>query len=419
LNPAGALRRRLGDALLVVALACVAVLTLTPTPGSEAGPRFAVLGSLADLLRNLALFVPAGAALALRGAPARLAWRGGLALAIGIELAQLAIPGRATSPDDALANALGAGLGHAWVTSAPRWLRPAPAAARRLELAACAVFAAAVVLTGVLTQPALPPLPWHAHWNPSVGSLVPYAGPVRGAALAGQPLPHGALLDPAAAREALLAGRPLRVRVTASGAASGFQAIFLVTDAKEEEVALLGLSGDDLVYRSRSRARAVSLESSVLRAAGLGLREAAAPTVLLSVERDGLTRCLAQGERRVCGLGFRAGSGWTLLLPVLALPARLDPLLDLAWLALLALPVGLWWRLDWASLLATAAATAALVGVPLLGWLAPTPLEQALAAAAGFGLGAGLARLSDGGRPPRGPAGRTPAGRTSPARGSP
>ena len=121
-----AAQRRIAEALLAASLLAIGALTLgtAPTGGGPPGSRVVVLGSLADVLRNVALYLPLGAALALRGARARSAWLVGFGLAALIELTQLAIPGRASSPDDVLANALGAGLGHAWLSSAPRWLLP-------------------------------------------------------------------------------------------------------------------------------------------------------------------------------------------------------------------------------------------------------------------------------------------------------
>ena len=390
----GGVRRRFAELLLAAGLLAVAGLTLfpTPVPPSLSARKFVVLGSLADLLRNVALFLPIGVALALRGASSRTAWLGSLALAAGIEIAQIAIPGRSTSPDDVLANALGAGLGHALVRTAPGWLRPTRAVARRLELAAGLVFASAVTLTGLLTAPALTAGPWYAHWNPALETLVPYAGPLRAASLAGAPLAHGPIDDPAGARRALESGDRLEVRLLSSGPAAGFEAIFLISDARDRELALLALDGDDLVFRYRSRARALGLESAVLRVAGAWRDVAPAMPVLLAFWRAGGSACLARDQSRFCRLAFGAGSGWRLVLPVLSFPARLEPAFDLLWLAALALPIGLWCRRDLFSGLMPLLAVAALLAIPWLGWLAPPTLDLGLAAAAGWGIGFVLAR---------------------------
>ena len=265
---AGSAQHRLAEALLVVALLAIAALTLgaAPAPGAPAGPRIVVLGSLADVLRNVALYLPLGVALALRGAGPRFTTLLGCGLAAAIELAQLGIPGRASSPDDVLANTLGAWLGHALVRTAPLWLAPAPASARRLERLALAVWLGCIVASAALSVPALTPGPWYAHWNPALGNLVPYTGPVREATLGGQALRHGTLADAAAARAALAAGDALSVRAISAGPAPEFEAIFLISDAADRELALLAIEGEDLVYRLRSRSRALGLEPVVLRA---------------------------------------------------------------------------------------------------------------------------------------------------------
>jgi VanZ like protein len=70
-------------------------------------------GYVLESIANVLLFMPFGAALAWRGIPLSKAIGYGLALSVGIELAQLLIvSGRTTSVDDVLLNTLGAALGH-------------------------------------------------------------------------------------------------------------------------------------------------------------------------------------------------------------------------------------------------------------------------------------------------------------------
>jgi len=396
----GNAQRRFAEGLIGAALLAIAALTLgpAPAPGVPAGPRIVVLGSLADVLRNVALYLPLGVALALRGAGTRLSWLCGFGLAAGIEIAQLAIPGRASSPDDVLANALGAGLGHALVRTAPRWLAPARESARRLERLALGVWLASVFASAVLTTPALTAGPWYAHWNPALGTLAPYPGPVRAATLGGQALVHGPIAEVAAAREALDSGDALRVRVISAGPARGFEGIFLVSDARDRELLLLALDREDLVYRYRSRARAFGLEPAVLRVRGAWRGAGNETPVALGIWRAGASLCLERDANVSCGLGFSAGSGWTLVLPVLEFPPGLATSIDALWLAGLALPLGLWYRAGAASRLVLALAAAPLVVLPAGGLLLPTPLPLWLAAAAGWLagrlLGAGVSAQS-------------------------
>lgn len=399
---AGAARRRLAELLVVFALLAIAGLTLGPEPTPGGGPpvfRIVVLGSLADVLRNLALYLPLGAALALRGVGARATFGIGFALAAAIELAQLRIPGRASSPDDVLANTLGAGLGFALVRSAPLWRSPGAAAARRLERLALALWLACVLASAVLTAPALTPAPWFAHWNPELGTLVPYSGRVSEATLAGQALTHGTLRDAEAARAALAAGEALEVRLVSTGPSGEFEGIFLISDAADREVALLALEGEDLIYRVRTRGRALGLEPAVLRARGAWRGAGAGAPVELAVSRSGAAWCLARDARLECELGFSAASGWTLLLPVLEFPAGAAAWIDGLWLAALAFPLGLWWRRDVESWLVLAIAAAPLLLLPAAGWLLPTATSAWLAAAAGWLAGRAVAGgFSGGGR---------------------
>lgn len=379
-------QRRLAEALLIAALTAIAGLTLGPAEGSgaAAGSRVVVLGSLADVLRNVALYLPFGIALALRGVGSRVTWLLGFVLAGAIEVAQLGIPGRASSPDDVLANALGAGLGHAFVRTAPRWLRPAPASLRRCEFLALGVWLACVFASAVLSVPALTPGPWYAHWNPALGTLVPYTGPVREATLAGQALAHGTIRDALAAREALAAGEPLRVSLISAGPSAEFEGIFMLSDAAERELALFAIEGEDLVFRIRSRARAFGLEPAVLRVRGAWRGAGAGAPVAVGLWRADAALCLARDASVLCELGFNAGSGWTLLLPVLEFPPDLAPLLDALFLASLALPLGLWWRGGVASWLVLALAVAPLVLLPAFGWLLPTGISLWMGAAGGW-----------------------------------
>ncbi len=77
-----------------------------------------------DVAGNIAVFLPFGAALALAlsGAPLRKRqwWQlaaAGCALSTGIELAQLAVPGRVTDIDDVILNVLGTLIGGALMSA--------------------------------------------------------------------------------------------------------------------------------------------------------------------------------------------------------------------------------------------------------------------------------------------------------------
>jgi glycopeptide antibiotics resistance protein len=131
---------RLIRATFVVYLAAVLVVTMWPSPGSTAAPGwalavldvFAAVGlpmtyAFLEAASNVVMFVPFGVlgVLVAVGRPAAggavwgvPSWRvvglvalAGLALSLGIELAQLVIPGRYSTVQDVVMNATGALLG--------------------------------------------------------------------------------------------------------------------------------------------------------------------------------------------------------------------------------------------------------------------------------------------------------------------
>ncbi len=103
----------------------ILALTLSPSGGTNelrlrpfAGLEHAVThpwdaGLAANVLGNVALFVPFGGALAARlGGRPLLTVLAGVLLSVSIEAVQLAVPGRWTSTDDVLLNSGGAALGY-------------------------------------------------------------------------------------------------------------------------------------------------------------------------------------------------------------------------------------------------------------------------------------------------------------------
>jgi glycopeptide antibiotics resistance protein len=127
-DPTAGSRLASGVALCATLLAIFA-LTLVPLPGPrdvQLVPLLEIIGGEpsppAEILGNIALFVPLGAALCLLGLRRRTTVVAGACLSTLIEFAQLFIGGRTTSVDDVLLNTLGAFLGYVLLA---RWA-PAP-----------------------------------------------------------------------------------------------------------------------------------------------------------------------------------------------------------------------------------------------------------------------------------------------------
>ena len=121
--------RRYGIVLALPILGWIGVLTLYPfafTPTWPTNPWFRLLTGLShgtDLMQNVILFIPLGVTLRWFLAGYGIRQRGQIVgsmilaglLALGIEIAQLIIPGRTAAILDVMANTAGAGLGSRWL----------------------------------------------------------------------------------------------------------------------------------------------------------------------------------------------------------------------------------------------------------------------------------------------------------------
>lgn len=381
--------RRSSAFALGLALALIAAATLLPLQDAQppGARKYWWHPALGDVLRNILLFTPLGAALAVRGSSA--ARSAGLAagISIAIELAQLGIPGRYANPWDVAADALGALLGVAALRSHAYWRAPPPARAARLAWGAAAAIALAALGSAALRAPAAEGGRLTSRWPPSAYLRV-YGGELDAVDLRGRPLPQGPVADAAGTRAELSGDFDLHLRGRAGPAPGAAAGLFALTDAAGRDVLLLAVAGDDLLLRVRDRARSLGLESPFLRGAGLFADLRPGAPFDLEVERRGPAYCMRQAGRERCGLGFTAGDGWTLLVPFVS-PV---PALAVLWIGGLFALLGYWLRRGPAGALTLLLACAALLGAPRLGALLPTPPAQGLAAAAGTALGAALAR---------------------------
>jgi VanZ like family len=126
-EPVGPLTTRLQHAALVASLALVFGATLRPVGGPNQvslAPWAARQLNAVNVVGNVALFALPAALLSSLGWSLRRTVVAGFAVSIGIELLQLAVPGRTTATTDVLCNALGAAVG--WMVAAGLGLRPAP-----------------------------------------------------------------------------------------------------------------------------------------------------------------------------------------------------------------------------------------------------------------------------------------------------
>src|SRR3954466_465598 len=105
---------RTGLELTILGLAAIALTTLPPRPPARARPHLTLacgmFGGVNGLL-NVLLFAPLGLGLVLCGFSANRTFLLVMGISIGVEVAQLAIPGRYSNIGDVLTNTIGGVLG--------------------------------------------------------------------------------------------------------------------------------------------------------------------------------------------------------------------------------------------------------------------------------------------------------------------
>jgi hypothetical protein len=395
---------------LAVTLLPILIATLWPLPGHKVdlGPSCILCGdhATADVLLNVTLFLPLGAALALSGRSlGRCALLGAL-LSACIEFAQLSIPGRDSSLGDVIANTLGTTLGAIVLRTAPVWLLPPAARAAWLSRAAVLFAVALAGLTGLLLSPALPDSRYYGRWTPHLGHLESYGGQVQEASIAVLPIRPGLIPHPLAVRNLLLSssGFTVHVRAIAGAPTPALGALVAIFDDKQREILLLGPDREDLVFRMRTRATELGLDQPDIRLRNGMRRIAVGDTLDVTVHGGRGPYRMRVNDRSASGLGFSVGDGWALLLYPEMLPAWLSAVLSVTWIWGLFVPAGFWIRGLGNALLAGVVLAAGLASAPPLTSLIPTPLSQWVAAAAGLLAGAALQRLIS-----RRPSGARPA----------
>jgi VanZ family protein len=411
--------RARGRSALVACLLLILLATLSPARWSETQgrPQGQDTG-IADILLNVALFAPLGAALGHRGRSASGALLVGALLSGAIEIVQLGVPGRVTSLEDILSNTVGTITGWVLCRTAPVWVRPGPKAAGWLSLAAASMASAVLALTGLLLGPSFPPTRYFGGWTHEFGHLRVYRGQVLETSLGGVGIPPGPIPHSPEIRSRLVAGDTLRIRALAGPPVAGLAPILSIHDEYQHEVLLMGPDREDLVYRFRTRAAAVGFDSPELRVRGAMRGVRAGEPLMVVVRPEGNRYCIDVNRTATFGIGFTAGVGWALLLYGQGLPPWTHGFLNVLWMSGLVLPVGYWARARWQCCLAVTLLAAALLFLPAATGLLRTPLREITASFAGFLGGAGLqlrlAMRATSGTAVRGGASRWPSSATDP-----
>jgi len=349
--------------------------------------------ALAELFQNLLLFIPLGASLALAGVRPLRAVAIGAALSFSVEFLQQWIPGRDPSVGDIVCNTVSTGVGMALVVGGPRllWIPAARAARQALGLAAVAVLV--WYSTGLVLRPVLPEPPYRDFWTPDWDFWGHYRGKVISARLGGVTLRQDTLDE---GQFLLKTGQALQVTTIASSRPPGREApLVALVDEQDTKVLVFFVYGADLGVRYHMKAIELTLENVDLRFRGALAHVAPKDTFVAQIWRGENRICLSLNSARRCGFGYTIGDGWKLIFYPAHFPAWLNGLLNMMWLAGWMVGVG-WWSgkatLGKATVLGAAAIVlpvVALVIVPMMTGLKPTPISEWLGAI--LGLGAGIA----------------------------
>lgn len=340
---------------------------------------------MSDVIVNVILFAPLGAALALNGRTGTRAVLMGGMLSCAVELAQIFIPGRDPSLGDVVSNTLGTAAGQLALWIAVRWLLPSPRAAARLSLLTAGLVLALFSTTARLLEPAIPVSGLHTWYTPDLPELEWYHGRVLRATLGPLTLRPTRAPDPAAIRGLLLGDAPLRIDANAGHPVRGLAPLFAILDDDVREVLLVGPDRGDLVFRYQLRASSWRLDQPDLRLHHAFASLNPGHALQIAIRRQGRGYCLSLNRVARCNVGFSVGSGWALLYYPRHFPTWAYTLLEAGWVAGLVFPVGLWARRRPETALALAILGIGLF-VPFTG-LIQTPPHQLVGAGVGLLLG--------------------------------
>jgi glycopeptide antibiotics resistance protein len=213
-----------------------------------------------------------------------------------------------------------------------------------------------------------------------------YPGRVLSAELDGMTIPSGLVARSQEVRAGLLGGVPLRVRAIASAPVPVRAPLVTLLDASRNEIMLLAVERDDVLFRLRTRAATAELDSPAVRAPQVmhGLRPG--DPVVLTVSRAHGRYCVDVNRRSVCVPGFTLGTGWTFLAYSQVPSGWPHTVLNLLWVAALLFPFGFWLRLRRESMLAALVLATGVLLPCTVGGLTASPGE----------LGAGIAAILTG-----------------------
>jgi VanZ family protein len=388
---------RLRLSRLLWAAGVLAIVTATLTPMGSGEPRLDTLclvcgeRGLANIIGNVLLFAPLGAALALGRIPPVRIVLAAVLLSAGIEAMQHLVPGRNPNPADTLFNALGAAAGAWLVRSSRHWLFARGPLRSGLGTVALVVVLAIFAGSAALASSSFPNTVYFGQWPPDHARVPAHPGHVLEARVGPLPIPSTRLEDGGRVRALLAAGEPIEIHAVVGPAVPETWPIFRIADARERSIVVaVARQGDDILVRFRTRATAVRLHPPGLRIQGAFAHAPADEPIWIRIWHGERGPCVEVAGSTACSQGATVGRGWALIHDITPLRSPWRQLLDMAWLAGLLLPVGYWLRPPRQVAAAAAAVAAALLLIPAVSTLLPTPPLEFTAAFLGLFAGSSL-----------------------------
>jgi hypothetical protein len=199
----------------------------------------------------------------------------------------------------------------------------------------------------------------------------------------------GRAADPEVLRRALAGHIDLNTTLRCGELSGAWSPVFLIEGLRDEEQVLaLNASGADIAIRPWTWARAVGLTSPPVVVPEALSGCAPGQTVLLTVNGRLQRPSLVRDGQTLASLTPGLGSAWAFVFHAELLPRWLQLAATVTWLALLALPLGLWGRRTAFSALALALVGGACFAVPAFLDIRPLSTLEAGALLAGGAVGA-------------------------------
>ena len=394
----------------------IAIVTLYPTPDDMARVERASFWCLAcgelglvDVLLNVLLFVPYGAALFLLGMPWRKAFILILASTITIELLQLkVVSGREASLSDILTNSLGGSAGFFLARNWRRVASPVPEESQWLMGAALGAWLGVQAFAAWGLHTELPRSLYYGQWAPALAQFDQFTGTVHRVELGQMRLPDGPIADSADLRRALLReSSSLRVNAVSGSPTRRLSPIFSIFDEHQQEILVLGQNGRDAVFRLRTRLHMLRLRNPALTIRNALAGDSGTALALVASRAGGRLRLNVRSgnnertQQAEGTLELSPSMSWSFLLPYDHGFGGEQRYLTMLWLAAMLFPAGYWS----AGATKTSHGTIAVIPVvaltlyaglrlvPLWFDLAPVDWTEWLAAILGLGSG-WIARLA-------------------------